>query len=150
MKINLSTNDLRNLVNPETDFGQNLLYIEGQTLVDVRIVDSSLEIETNLGVYHLLAEGGCCSKSWFEAVEAIDIAKGHLITQVVFRDTKNFVTENEVEDDHIKIYAAEIHTLGGICWFEMRNSSNGYYGGNWGVSFTIHPHLRDISQILLS
>lgn len=67
------------------------------------------------------AVGDCCSSSWFESVESFDF--NGAIRQV------EMINGPEREDGELKIYFCTIYSVSGRLCIEMRNSSNGYYGG---------------------
>lgn len=72
------------------------------------------------------AEGDCCSKSWIEHISGTD----HLLNQLITRtETTNCPCIDNNDNNYIKAYSYKIYTNKGICELEMRNSSNGYYGG---------------------
>jgi hypothetical protein len=77
---------------------------------------------------YLRAYGDCCSTSWFEHIEGLQFLVGGTISDVVEREM-----QKEFEDsngDSIQVYGWSIKTDKGQCEIEMRNSSNGYYGGS--------------------
>lgn len=122
--------------------------IIGQRIVAVELdgSDDVLRITTDKGTYVLVSEGDCCSESWFdkEHMEGVDLVLGQVVTGYEVRP------EYEPADDRTrqecdKAYGAEIQTAAGSFVFEMRNSSNGYYGGSWEAKF--EPRVVDSSEI---
>jgi hypothetical protein len=78
------------------------------------------------------AVGDCCSSSWFEHVEGIDALLGQKINKVVEREMPK--PTGDRGDEVIQYYGWTLETNKGRLDLEMRNSSNGYYGGEVNVS----------------
>lgn len=79
------------------------------------------------GVSAWSTEGDCCSNSWIEHINGVDTLLGRKVNNIVDREMPNVDTADEYEC--IQCYGWTIETDGGRCDIEMRNSSNGYYGG---------------------
>ena len=78
------------------------------------------------GVYMLVASAECCSESWFEHISNID-AYGRINkveTIVIDEDAPG------TRQDKDEIYSLKFTTDKGTMEVEMRNSSNGFYGGS--------------------
>ena len=75
---------------------------------------------------YLTATGDCCSQSWFEHVEGLAYLVGATVAIVEMREMPE---QTEHDGDCIQYYGWSIKTDKGQCELEMRNSSNGYYGG---------------------
>lgn len=81
--------------------------------------------------FYLVAQADCCSESWFEHSDGFYAAKGRVVTG--FTEVKIGVaipTRQECD----QIYKFDIESkLNDIAYLpislELRNSSNGYYGG---------------------
>lgn len=74
------------------------------------------------------ADGDCCSQSWIEHINGIEILSSPaLVTDVADRDMPE--AEDNDEYNCIRVYGWTIKTDRGYIDIEMRNSSNGYYGG---------------------
>ena len=72
-------------------------------------------------------EGDCCSLSWIEHIEGVENLAGQTVLEA-------FTDEGERDDAHpeydcLQIYFYKLRTTGGYLDIDMRNSSNGYYGG---------------------
>lgn len=80
------------------------------------------------------ATGDCCSTSWFEHVEGLECLIGHKIVEAVERDMPKGIKDEE--HDHLQFYGWTLVTSRGRFDIEMRNASNGYYGGSVDLSFT--------------
>lgn len=82
----------------------------------------------------IAAEGECCSMSRFEHVSGLDALLGQKVLAVVDRKMPDDLRSGKDEkgDHHecLSYYGWTIETTRGRCDLEMRNSSNGYYGGN--------------------
>lgn len=70
------------------------------------------------------AIGDCCSSSWIEHMD--DVPTDFTVTNVIEKDTDR---EDDAEGDCLQKYFYEVVTDKGSFTIEMRNSSNGYYGG---------------------
>lgn len=70
------------------------------------------------------AYGDCCSNSWIEHLDNVP-------SDFTVIDTEEKEVEEEASKEHecLKKYFYEIKTDKGSFTIEMRNSSNGYYGG---------------------
>ncbi len=73
------------------------------------------------------AVGDCCSHSWFEHVD-FDAMKDAEVTSEL--EDSGYACEDIDEYDVLKTYQYTLKTTKGHCDVEMRNSSNGYYGGD--------------------
>lgn len=110
---------------------QTLESLVGKTIKQVRInrEDDVLYFLTEGGkVYQYHAYGDCCSRSWIEHINWINFLVDAIVTEVKNRD----MPEDDI-DKHgncIAYYGWTIVTNKGRCDIEMRNESNGYYGGS--------------------
>jgi hypothetical protein len=110
----------------------------------------------------LYARGDCCSSSWFEQISGEEaLEPGAVLNEIEFISLKKVIKHNpyleyEKEDfeefgtdenkDVEKFYGLKIITSKGYADVDMRNNSNGYYGGyivihdddQYGMD-TIHP-----------
>jgi len=111
--------------------------IVGKTLTKIEIEDSesTLLIHTTDGIYMFTAEGDCCSQSWIEHFSSPEIPC--IITDVKEIEMSNSSHSYDIKptvhkhhtEYYMKYYFYEIITDKGSYLIEMRNSSNGYYGG---------------------
>lgn len=74
---------------------------------------------------HCYTDGDCCSSSWIEHIEGVANLIGATVRAA--EDGPEVPSEN---DGELKFYNFRIVTERGFCNLEMRNSSNGYYGGS--------------------
>lgn len=81
--------------------------------------------------FYASAVGDCCSTSWFEHVNGVDVLFGRKVNRVVEREMPE---ESAVDGETVRYYGWTLETDAGRCDFEMRNRSNGYYGGNVNVA----------------
>lgn len=75
------------------------------------------------------AYGDCCSYSWFEHISGLQHLIGGTVTEIRERDMPDS-TDKDPEHEWLSFYGWAIVTDKGYFDIEMRNSSNGYYGGS--------------------
>lgn len=84
------------------------------------------------------AEGDCCSTSWFEHIAGAGLVIGREVLSAGAYEIEPTIEQKALEaladepardGECIQNYYYKISTLGGDMHLEMRNSSNGYYGG---------------------
>lgn len=105
----------------------------GKTIKKIFVDDKEqgyLKFETEQGNLFFQAVGDCCSESYFSDINRID----NLINEKVIGVEEvelmpEEYTENESRQDSDEVYGFRIHTNKGTGLIIMRNSSNGYYGG---------------------
>lgn len=96
-------------------------------------IDSTREcilFETDSGLVGWETDGDCCSESWIEHIEGV----GSIINSEILSVEE--INGGEIEgtrQDVDSIYFFKIKTTKGYAQIEMRNSSNGYYGGSLEV-----------------
>jgi hypothetical protein len=78
------------------------------------------------------AVGDCCSYSWFEHIELPDTP--FTILEVKDVDLGK-LAHKDPRYDCLKKYSLKIKTDKGYGDIEMRNNSNGYYGGDYVVTY---------------
>lgn len=84
------------------------------------------------------AVGDCCSTSWFEDIEYAECLYNNTILKIFEREMpERFRDEKTIDKDFIELYGWTMETQSGRCDIEMRNQSNGYYGGEVIVSDVI-------------
>lgn len=87
-----------------------------------------LTFETNQGNFGFEAHGDCCSSSWFEHFTGVDFIVGATVTDVRRIDITEVVEKPKYGE--IQQYGYQLVTDKGFVDIEMRNESNGYYGGS--------------------
>ncbi len=117
----------------------NLERMVGQRILAVSWSARELLITTDLGTWTGTAEGDCCSSSWFESVD-VDYS-GERPQRVAYveeddRAPPGYTEPDEAElakYDVLQTYFGCIRTDCGRITWELRNDSNGFYGGhvNW-------------------
>lgn len=76
------------------------------------------------------AEGGCCSSSWFESINNLENIIGEEIIGIEEKPECDPDGPLEDPDKCITVYGYTLKTIKGYTDIELRNSSNGYYGGS--------------------
>ena len=100
----------------------------GKKIVKISGDDCEVVAIDSDGVRHrFYAEGDCCSSSWFEHLEHLDILVGQVVSSV--GDMLLPGIDNEDDYNYIQNYGWTIVCPVGTAEIEMRNRSNGYYGG---------------------
>lgn len=74
------------------------------------------------------AWGDCCSYSWFEHVSGLAHLIGGTVSEIKGREMPGATSDEDHEC--LQFYGWSIVTDKGYFDIEMRNSSNGYYGGD--------------------
>ena len=116
--------------------------LNGKTIVKSEIdADRQLICLTDeTGVRHWLsAVGGCCSRSWFEHVSGFVAPFKILEVPELRMLSKNKKVWDANETELTQIYSVAFVTDHGRADIELRNESNGYYGGEIMQS-TEEPH----------
>lgn len=111
--------------------------VVGQTIRAVTFEQGAvtLRIETDAGLWTLSADGDCCSESWWEACEDSG-AVGHVVT--AFEAKPEWQAPEASRQEYEVVYGFALKTPRGELAFELRNASNGYYGGSFGATFEPH------------
>lgn len=118
---------------------EKILAVHGDT--------DTLEFVTENGVIVYGCEGDCCSSSWFEHVSGIDNLIGHTVTNVEEISMNSITPEEEKNYECLQQYGFRISTDKGYFEVDMRNSSNGYYGGYiTGPYSRTEPSLKEIKE----
>lgn len=101
-------------------------------------------VTTKGDIYTFFSEGDCCSHSWFEHIANVD----ELLLQEVLSVESWAPVPKEgdtPESESQQPYGYRLKTKAGSCDIDMRNESNGYYGG-WVNFDGILDDLNKISQ----
>lgn len=103
----------------------------GAKLVSAEKVGDEIVITTDRGTLRGAPEGGCCSISWVDSVDC-EAAPGAVFVDRISFDDEGRVCEWANGDEN-KVYFGTLYTDKGRVMWELRNESNGYYGGwlNW-------------------
>lgn len=98
-----------------------------------------MRLQYDKGYIDITAEGDCCSYSWIEHVENIWALINATIISVEDIDMPDLGDMDEHE--YVQYYGLKIITTKGAIQFDYRNSSNGYYGGNLGITENEYQHV---------
>lgn len=93
-------------------------------------------IETTKGTFLLGADGDCCSSSWFEHIDDDGVAGGTVTAVEDSGAPDGWADPGQGDHECLQFYFTTIKTTKGRLLLEMRNSSNGYYGGYYSVTYT--------------
>lgn len=107
-------------------------------LIGRKILSVSLNAEKDVLALHfedgpravLSAVGDCCSRSWFEHLSGLEALVGHAISAVLEREMPADKWSEPEEYELVRFYGWTLVTDYGRADLEMRNASNGYYGGD--------------------
>jgi len=104
-------------------------HLNGRKIIGVRMSanKTTLSFDTDNGTVCYVAEGDCCSESWFNHVSGLLFLIGSTIERVETLTTRGAPGTRQEEDT---VYGWQIQSNRGTCAIEMRNSSNGCYGGS--------------------
>ncbi len=99
-----------------------------KTILSVEIGEDGrrLTFLTHQGPVVLLAQGDCCSSSWFESIDDRDALLG-TVQGVEHIPMSNL--GDQPGHDVMAYYGLKITTEKGRAVIDYRNDSNGYYGG---------------------
>ena len=82
-------------------------------------------------IFKYFTEGDCCSISWIESIEGLDDFIGSTVTSVENSCGSSFGNTAAPDYDiFTQVYFYKFKTSKGYFDIEMRNESNGYYGGS--------------------
>lgn len=129
-------------------FSEDLVNLKVNSL-EINSDKTVIVLNTDSGKRYLVAEGDCCSNSWFENISGLDNLIGQTILEVTDVDLpdKNIDTDYE----YFKFYSYKLRTPKGVCELEYRNSSNGYYGGSVSVEEELNKYydedLKNLKQV---
>lgn len=93
---------------------------------------TELFLTTNIGILKFDAFADCCSDSWIEHFESISKAENFIsFESIEINKPLTSPTKRPLEEmDSVEQYFYKITTDKSTYLIEMRNNSNGYYGGN--------------------
>lgn len=103
-----------------------------------KITDNSDNLQLHLDnkeIIEFYAEGDCCSDSWIEHIESPPKPEKIISMEEIEIppsydcDESNTKKRNPDHMDSVQFYFYRINTENGSYLIEMRNNSNGYYGG---------------------
>lgn len=120
----------------------------GKKISEVRINNNNTVITfiTDQGPIQYFAEGDCCSTSWIEHVADVKDIVGKEILAVEQETAINNMEgmlSSRGKADHMDVYFYRIkateskYGYGGVMVIDLRNDSNGYYGGTLTLAHSI-------------
>lgn len=112
----------------------------GLTVLSVASTPERITLLTSGGTFTLTAEGDCCSSSWFEHTDD-DGIMGGVITSVEGTDPPAgwaMPPDGHEGSDYLQCTFVTVATTKGRLCIELRNDSNGYYGGSIRLSGPEH------------
>jgi hypothetical protein len=118
----------------------------GRSILGVKLSPrrERLAFLTDVGTFVYLAEGDCCSDSWFHDVESLAHVVGQVVTGTEARDIGESNGDDTVEHDGgdcLQDYGITLTSAAGHHDIVYRNASNGYYGGWCALDWTDVPGL---------
>lgn len=93
--------------------------------------DTELYFVTDGGVLAFVAEGDCCSESWFADIVGVKALLGHVVQAAdeTWLPADYNVDDGRGRQEEDELYGFRLTTDAGYVDFVYRNSSNGFYGG---------------------
>lgn len=107
------------------------VYISSDNCVLVFVCDDGFKKEK----FAYKALGDCCSGSWIEHIDGLSRLIGNTVFEVV---EKEMPQPPQGDYESLQAYGWTLITTQGYTDIEMRNESNGYYGG-WVQSCGVPP-----------
>ena len=123
--------------------GKHVLGVQMNTGKDV------VRFITTTGVLDYECYGDCCSESWVNHVNDIGNLIDATVTLVEEFDFHSMlgIEPEPTRQDSDEVLFHKVHTNKGTCLIEFRNSSNGYYGGNFEKTECREPKaLKDVTE----
>ncbi len=109
--------------------------IIGKKIIDIELSDDKSTIyfftENEKIIYATF--GDCCSESWIESTDKFDFPFTAINCNEKYVGEEKVTKEESKSDDddrYLKQYFYEIISDKGMFSIELRNESNGYYGGS--------------------
>lgn len=124
---------------------KNWKNLVGKKIIQVNMEDKQyLTFQTkDSSDFTFQAYGDCCSYSWIEHVSGLDALLGQEVLE--FEE----ISMGEVQHDNkhydcLQSYSYKLKTAKGVFEVELRNDSNGYYGGD--LSPTDRHCLKELKE----
>jgi hypothetical protein len=103
--------------------------LEGHKILALYGDNDTLQFTTEFETLSYSCEGDCCSSSWFEHISGVEFLVGHTIVKTEDISLDSVTPEEEKQHESLAQYGYRFTTDKGYFEIDMRNSSNGYYGG---------------------
>lgn len=97
---------------------------------------------TNTGPVSYYAFGDCCSSSWIEHVEGVDALLYATVTSVESWTPPGNYLPRDTDQSCTKVYGWKFVSNKGWAGLEMRNESNGYYGGDMELVSAVYDEIE--------
>jgi hypothetical protein len=107
--------------------------------VDLDDNNQFIQFHTDKGIFAFFTNADCCSESWINHVSGLQSLINNLIIKIDYVEMSELIEGQLGHSGRQQvdiIYSFKFFTKDGVCEFEMRNSSNGYYGGYLQRTFT--------------
>lgn len=103
----------------------------GKTIEAIFVGEGEHEItfKTDTGYLTYIADGDCCSETWFADILGVSALIGGTVTSVEEAEIVHDDDGSRTRQEYDKVYGFKITTNKGYADIAFRNSSNGYYGG---------------------
>jgi hypothetical protein len=89
-----------------------------------------LVFDTEAGKIYASAVGDCCSRSWFNHLSGVETLIGYTVIEIAEHESvETSGAEKTPDTDSEQKYGWTFTTERGLADLDMRNDSNGYYGG---------------------
>jgi hypothetical protein len=110
-------------------YGNDFKLLEGHKILALHGDRDTLQFTTEFETLSYGCVGDCCSNSWFEHISGVEFLVGHTIVKTENIDMNSITPEDEKGHECLQQYGYRLTTDKGYFEIDMRNSSNGYYGG---------------------
>lgn len=122
--------------------------IVGQRVLEIKYADDEVQIITDRGTWILVAQGDCCSQSFFLDFDRKEDLIGQYVLGIEMRYEIEDVPRDRSNDpapvDERSLWYGILFTcIKGSAYLEMRNDSNGYYGGHMDITFLPNGQARE-------
>lgn len=124
-KVYYNWDSLKGCIINKVTFDRN---VDVETVRDPQVIT----FFTNKGNKSFYTYGDCCSQSWIEHISGFDALIGQEVLEASNVDMGE-ISPPENRDNYSEViqqYSYDLKTLKGYFKIELRNESNGYYGGN--------------------
>lgn len=90
--------------------------------------DDLISFQTTDGLFSWETYGDCCSTSWIEHISGVENLMNAIVIDVEEVDGEEI---RNSEYEYLQVYFYKFKTSKGDAQIDMRNASNGYYGGSF-------------------